>query len=79
MEDQIIKLKAKLFDKSEEVLTAQTHANGVTSTLELVIKCLQDKLELTDEEIRAYGSTEDFLKELDKLVLIKEEVEATSE
>jgi len=75
MEDQIKDLKAKLFDSSEEITGLKEHAEGLVGTINAILKALQDKLELTDEVFQSYGSVEELLKELESLVLIKEDVE----
>lgn len=75
MEDQVTDLKAKLYDKSEELLEAQKKSEGLVVTINTILKALQDKLELTDEDFQAYGSVDELIKELEKLVLIKEDVE----
>ena len=75
MEDQVTDLKAKLYDKSEELLEAQKKSEGLVVTINTILKALQEKLELTDEDFQAYGSVDELIKELEKLVLIKEDVE----
>ena len=79
MEDQILKLKASLYDKDLELEQAKADSKNISGALDLLLKALQDKLEITDEQLQRYGTIEAFVKDLEKYVLVKEEVESVEE